>query len=107
MAEVLSIIWRVNGILGTYVSVDGVGRVSLTGLIRTVSSSLRVRGSVSDNSENRETGGLSCCSVSSNREESSSSSNDLSENLTTSLSIDSGRNACVISLLMQKELYVR
>jgi hypothetical protein len=95
---VLRIIRGVDCILSSYLSVYRVRGVNLGRLIGTVSSSLRVRGSVSDNSENRETRGLSDSSVSSSGEESSSSSSNLSESLTTS-SVYSGGNTCVISLL--------
>lgn len=67
-------------------------------LVRSISSTLRVRRSISNKSENRETWGFSYSSVSSSRKESSSSSSDLSENLTASLSVYSGRNASVVSL---------
>ncbi len=96
--EVLSIVFGVDSILSSYLSVYRVRRVNLGALVSSVSSSLRVGGSVSDNSENRETRGLSNSSVSSNRKESSSSSSDLSESLTTSFGVDSSGYTCVISL---------
>ena len=102
-SSVFSIIGLVEGLLALG-GVDRVRRVNLLSLITSVSSSLGVRGSVSDNSEYRETGGLSYSSVSSNGKESSSGSNKLSENLTTGLSIYSGGDTSVIGLKREREM---
>lgn len=78
--------------------VNGVRRVNSFSLIRSVCSSLRVRSSISDKSENRETRGLSNSSVRSNGEESSSNSSNLSENLTTSISVYNSGNTSIVGL---------
>jgi len=83
--------------------VNGVRRVNSFSLIRSVCSSLRVRSSISDKSENRETRGLSNSSVSSNGEESSSNSSNLSENLTASLCVYSSRYTSTVGLDTRKE----
>jgi len=66
----------------SHFSVDRVRRVNLGGLVRSVCGTLRVGCSVSDNSENRETWGLSGSGVGSNWNKGSSSSDDAVDGLT-------------------------
>lgn len=78
--------------------VNGVRRVDGSGLITSVSSSLRIRGSISDKSEDRETGGLSNSGVGSSRKEDGSGSSNLSENFTTGLGVYSGGDTGIAGL---------
>mmetsp|Transcript_17901 Transcript_17901/g.23700 ORF Transcript_17901/g.23700 Transcript_17901/m.23700 type:complete len:248 (-) Transcript_17901:35-778(-) len=79
------------------ITVNGVRRVNLGALVRSVSSTLRVRGSVTDDSENRETRRLSSGGVGGNWEEHGGSSTELGHGLTAGvLSLHGNRGAATV-----------
>ena len=71
---VVSRIRFVKSITCSNFSVHGVRRVSLGGLVRSVGSSLRVRGTISDHSEDRESWGFTGGGVGNSRDEHGSGS---------------------------------
>jgi hypothetical protein len=72
---VFGVVLLVKGVFSC-VSVDRVRRVSLARLVRSVSGTLRVRGAVSEKSEDRESGRLSSSGVGSSRDKNGGTSSD-------------------------------
>lgn len=79
---VFGVVFLVKGVF-SLVIIDRVRRIDLGSLVRTVSGTLRVRGTISDKSEDRESGGFSSSGVGNSRDQSGTSSGNSSKGLTT------------------------